>query len=68
MVRGDAVDTTPFPHEPETRHQDRCRNLGVENASQGSGVSLLNLGYRLRVGIESADQHLPVFFCARRKV
>jgi hypothetical protein len=68
MVFGDAADTTLFPHEPETRHQDWFRNLGVASASRESDVSLLNLRYRLRVGIESADQHVPVFLCARTYV
>ena len=64
MVFGDAGDTKLFLHEPETRHQGWFRNLGVESVSRESDVSLLNLRYRLRVGIESADQHVPVLFCA----
>jgi hypothetical protein len=68
MVFADVVDTALFPHEPETRHQDWFRNLGFGSVSRESGVSLFNLRYWLRVGIESADQHVPVFFCACCKV
>src|SRR5260370_4962616 len=63
MVFVDAVDTTLFPLEPETRHRDWFRNLGVANASRGSDVSWLNLR-RLCIGIEPANQHVPVFLCA----
>ena len=59
----DAADTTLFPLERETRHRDCFRNLGVLNASRESDVSCLNL-HRLRIGIQSADQHVPVLFCA----
>src|SRR6202158_6595194 len=63
MVFGDATDTTLFPHEPETRHRNGCRNLGALNASRESDVSWLSLPW-LRVGLESANQHVPVFLCA----
>ncbi len=68
MVFVDVGDTRLGSHEPETHHRSRFRNLGVESASRGSDASLLNLRYRLRVGIEPADQHVPVFFCACCKV
>src|SRR5258708_10294132 len=63
MVFVDAADTTLSPLERETRQRDCFRNLGVANASRESDVSCLHL-HRLRIGIESADQHVPVFFCA----
>src|SRR5216684_1505404 len=63
MVFADATDTTLFPLEPETRRRNWYRNLGVANASRESDVSWLSLR-RLCVGIESANQHVPVFFCA----
>src|SRR6266852_6836643 len=63
MVFVDAADTTLFPHEPKTRRRNWFRNLGVENASRESDVSWLSL-HPLCVGIESADQHIPVFLCA----
>src|SRR5258708_24106919 len=63
MVCGDVDDTKLFPHEPETRRRNWFRSLGVANASRESDVSCLHL-HRLRIGIESADQHVPVFFCA----
>src|SRR5713226_8845135 len=63
MVFADATDTTLLPLEPETHHRSWYRNLGVANASRESGASLLSLR-RLCVGIESANQHAPVFFCA----
>src|SRR5258706_6537502 len=68
MVCGDGDDTKLFPHEPETRPRNWSRNLGVESASRESDVSLLNLRFRPRIGIESADQHVPVFFCACSEV
>src|SRR6267143_3707249 len=67
MVFVDAADTTHVPHARETPHRNWFRNLGVANASQESGVSWLSLR-RLRVGIESANQHVPVFLCARGQV
>ena len=63
MVFVDAADTTLFPLERETRHRDCFRNLGVLNASRESDVSCLHLHW-LRIGIQSADQHVPVFLCA----
>ena len=68
MVFVDAAGTILCPHEPETIHANRLRNLGAWNPGRESDVSLRNLRYRLRIGIESADQHVPVFFCACRKV
>src|SRR5712691_939214 len=62
MVFADATDTTLFPLEQETCRRNCYRNLGVANASRESDVSWLNL-HRLRVGIESADQHILVLFC-----
>src|SRR5260370_32527609 len=67
MVFVDAADTTLFPREPETRHRNWFRNLGVANASQESDVSWLSL-HRLCVGIESADQHVLVFLRTCRQV
>jgi len=67
MVFGDAADTTLVPHAPETRHRDRFRNLGVLNANRESDVSWLTRRW-LCVGIESADQHVPVFLCARSQM
>src|SRR5713101_9208269 len=63
MVFVDATDTTLFPHARETRHRNWCRNLGVANASRESDVSWLSLR-RMRIGIESTNQHVPVFLCA----
>src|ERR1700730_8696806 len=68
MVFGDATGTILCPHEPETIHPNRLRNLGALNPGRESDVSLLALRYRLRIGIKSADQHVPVFFCACREV
>src|SRR5260370_33391046 len=62
MVFVEAADTTLFPHEPETRRRNWFRNRGVENASRESDVSWLSL-HRLCIGIESANQHVPVLFC-----
>src|ERR1700687_4377685 len=67
MVFVDADDTKLFPHEPETRHRNWFRSLGVLNASRESDVSCLHL-HGLCIGIESADQHVPVFFCAGGEV
>src|SRR5260370_35444658 len=67
MAFGDAADTTLVPHELETRHRNWFRNLGVAHARRESDVSWLSL-HRLRIGIESADQHVPVFLCACRQV
>ena len=58
-----AADTMLFPHVREKRHRSRFRNLGALNASRESDVSCLYL-HRLRVGIEPANQHVPVFFRA----
>ncbi len=62
MVFADATDTTLFPLEPETRHRNWYRNLGVANASRESDVSWLSLRW-LCIGIESTDQHVLVLFC-----
>src|SRR5258707_15775549 len=63
MVFADASDTTLFPLEQETRRRNWYRNLGVANASREFGASLLSLR-RLCIGIEPADQHVLVLFCA----
>ena len=62
MVFADAADTTLFPHGPGTHHRNWFRNLDVANAGRESDVSWLDLR-RLCIGIESADQHVSVFFC-----
>src|SRR5216684_5971641 len=62
MVFADASDTTLFPLEQEIRRRNWYRNLGVANASRESDVSWLSL-HRLCVGIEPANQHVPVLFC-----
>src|SRR6266436_4776760 len=67
MVFVDAADTTLFPHEPETPHRNWFQNLGVLNAGRESDVSWLGLRW-LRIGIEPADQHVPVFLCACGKM
>src|ERR1700736_3211879 len=63
MVFVDAADTTLFPHEPETRHRNWFRNLGVASSSRESGVSWLSLRW-VRIGIEPANQHVLVLLCA----
>src|SRR6266481_4170417 len=67
MAFGDAPGTMLFPHAPETRHRNWFLNLGVANAGRESDVSWLSL-HRLRIGIESADQHVLIFLCACRQV
>jgi hypothetical protein len=67
MIFADASDTTLFPLEQETRRRNWYRNLGVANASREFGASWLSLR-RLCIGIESANQHVPVFLCARGQV
>ena len=64
MVFVDAAGTILCPHEPETIHASRLRNLGALNQGRESDVSLRYLRYQLRIGIKSADQHVPVFFRA----
>src|ERR1700687_1681759 len=63
MVFVDATDTTHAPHAPETHHRNWFRNLDVLNASRESDLSWLSLHW-LCVGIELANQHVPVFLCA----
>src|SRR6266478_694327 len=67
MAFVDAADTRLVRHVLKTRHRSWFRNLGDANASRGSDVSWLSL-HRLRVGIQSANQHVPVFLCACRQV
>ena len=68
MVFVDAAGNILCPHEPETIHANRLRNLGAWNLGRESDVSLRNPRYGLRIGIKSADQHVPVFFCACSEV
>src|SRR5258708_25626490 len=63
MVFVDAADTTLVRRAPGTPHRSWFRSLGVENASREFDVSRLHLHW-LRIGIQSADQHVPVFLCA----
>src|SRR5467141_3822816 len=63
MVFVGAADTKLFPHAPETRHRNWFRNLGVANANREFDVSWLSLRWPC-VGIEPANQHVPVFLCA----
>src|SRR6266403_4354530 len=68
MVCGDVDDAKLVPQEPGRRQQNWFRNPGVASASRESDVSLLNLRHQLRVGIEPADQRVPVFFYACSEV
>ncbi len=62
MAFADAAESMLFPLELETHHRDWFRNLGVLNASRESDVSWLSLRW-LCVGIEPANQHVPVLLC-----
>jgi hypothetical protein len=68
MAFVDAAGTILFRHEPETVHPNRLRNPGASNPGRESDVSLRYLRYGLRIGIKSANQHVPVFFCACSEV
>ena len=63
MVFVDASGMMLAPHALERDRRDCHPALGVVSASQEFGVSSLRL-HRLRIGIESADQHVLVLLGA----